>query len=608
MADLRADLLAVLGDVRAAVVDWQAMRTKALEVARSLSDAEAAALLDWMADDHFTFLGYCDVTAAGSGLGVLRGTRASATAPPVGVTVRKSDGRATVHRPVHMEQVCVGPHQFLGLWTSAAYNTSPLEIPLLRRKVSAVLDRAVFPRSSHSGRDLTSILEAYPRDDLFQIDEDELYVTAMGILSLQERKRVRLLVRRDDLGRFFSCLVYLPRDRYTTELARRIEAILIDTLAGTAGESTVRISESVLARLHVIVTLPAGAPSTVPDVSAIEARLAAVARSWTDDLAQELADDHGEEGGIDLLRKYGEAFPAAYREDVDPRTAVGDVARIESLLAGSAATDLLSVVTRPADAPRGFVRMRLFRVGEPMALSDVLPLLEHLGVRVIDERPYEVHPTDSPAVWLYDVGLASPDLAGLDGERRVASSATCSAGCGEARPRATGSTDSCCARDCRAARSQCCVRTRSTSAKSVRRSVRATSRTPSPTTGTSPRSLLDLFEARFDPDRTDDRTEAEELLVTSIVAVLREVASLDEDRILSSFLHLIVATLRTSWYQRDEAGNPKPYMSFKLDPARVPDVPLPRPLFEVWVYSPRAEGVHLRGAHRARRHPVVRPP
>ncbi len=609
MADLRADLLAVLGDVRAAVDDWQAMRTKALEVARSLSDAEAASLLDWMADDHFTFLGYCDMTGAGSGLGVLRGAVASATTPPVGVTVRKSDGRATVHRPVHMEQVCVGPHQFLGLWTSAAYNTSPLEIPLLRRKVSAVLDRAEFPRSSHSGRDLTSILETYPRDELFQIDEDELYVAAMGILSLQERKRVRLLVHSDDLGRFFSCLVYLPRDRYTTELARRIESILIATLAGTAAESTVRISESVLARLHVIVTLPPGAPSTAPDVSAIEARLAAAVRSWTDDLAQELAEDHGEEGGIDLLRKYGEAFPAAYREDVDPRIAVGDVARIESLLAGSAGTDLLSVVTRPADAPRGSVRMRLFRVGEPMALSDVLPLLEHLGVRVIDERPYEVHPTDSPAVWLYDVGLTSPDLAGLDGER--ARVEFCDAF--SRLWRGEAESDGFNRLVLRAGLSSRKVAVLRAYAKYLRQIGSTFSQSYIEDTlannGHIAALLLDLFEARFDPDRTDDRAEAEELLVTSIVAAL---ARGGQPRRGPHPLELPEPHRRDAAHELVPARRIRQPQAVHVVQARSRAGARPpsasTAVRGVGVLAARRGRAPARWAHRARRHPVVGPP
>ena len=216
-----------------------------------------------------------------------------------------------------------------------------------------MIERSGLPRDSHSGKDLGSILDTFPRDELFQIGEDELYATAMGILSLHERKRVRLFVRRDELGRFFSCLVYVPRDRFTTGLVRRIEAILLDALGGTTVESTSRVSESVLARLHVIVTVPRAGGAVSPDVPAIESQLADASRSWTDDLAAELAEHNGEERGLDLLRRYGDAFPAAYREDVDPRSAVGDVQRMESLIAGSAGTDLLSVVTRRVDVPVG---------------------------------------------------------------------------------------------------------------------------------------------------------------------------------------------------------------------------------------------------------------
>ena len=199
------------------------------------------------------------------------------------------------------------------------------------------------------------------------------------------------------------------------------------------------MSESVLARLHVIVTLPTGAVPVTPYIPAIEARLADAARSWTDDLADELFEHNGEERGIDLLRRYGEAFPAAYREDVDPRAAVGDIHRMEALVGSATTSGLSSVVARPPDAPRGAVRMKLFRVGEPMALSDVLPLLEHMGVRVVDERPYEVHPASGPPLWIYDIGLTSPISIPSTTTSTARRSARRSAGSGEARPRATGS-------------------------------------------------------------------------------------------------------------------------------------------------------------------------
>ncbi len=355
-----------------------------------------------------------------------------------------------------------------------------------------------------------------------------------------------------------------------------------------------------LARLHVIVTVPEGGGVSAPDVPSIEAQLADASRSWTDDLAAELAEHNGEERGIDLLRRYGDAFPAAYREDVDPRSAVGDVQRMESLIAGSAGTDLQSVVTRPVDAPRGFVRMRLFRIGEPMALSDVVPLLEHLGVRVVDERPYEVHPTDAPPLWIYDIGLSSSDLGGLDGDAARADFCEAFGRLWRGEAESDG-FNRLVLRAGLASRKVAVLRAY---AKYLRQigSTFSQSYIEDTLAGNAhiAAMLLQLFEARFDPDRTAVRTEEEEELVTSITAALHDVASLDEDRILSSLLNLVLATLRTSWYQRDAAGGPKPYMSFKLDPARVPDLPLPRPLYEVWVYSPRCEGVHLRGGRIAR--------
>ncbi len=460
--DLAADVRRVLDDVRAAVADWDEMQARSVATVDDLATArlpvmdtdvaETQALLRWMADDHFTYLGYReyelteeggeDVLRAvpGSGLGILRDTggepvsQSFAKLPPemrrrarepVLLTISKANTRSTVHRPVFPEYIgvkrfdasgaVVGERRFLGLWTSAAYNTSPGDIPILRRKVDNVLERAGFPRGSHSGKDLLAILESYPRDELFQVGDDDLYETAMGILHLQERRRVRLFVRRDVFGRFYSCLVYVPRERLTTEVEHRVQAILLSAFDGSSVESTTRISESVLARLHVIVYVEATAANGEIDIAEVEQRLADVVRSWSDDLSEELIEHNGEERAVELLRRYGDAFPAAYREDVDPRSAVGDIQRLDALI-GPAGSDLALALTRPVEAPRGSVRLKLFRVGEPMALSDVLPLLEHLGVRVVDERPYDVHPHGGPEVWVYDIGLSCDDLAELEGD------------------------------------------------------------------------------------------------------------------------------------------------------------------------------------------------
>ena len=638
--DLASDVRRVLDDVRPAVADWEEMRARSIATVDDLATARpsgarhrrrrdsGAPSLDGRRPLHLSRVPRVRADrggrrgrtprAPGSGLGILRDTggepvsQSFAKLPPemrrrarepVMLTISKANTRSTVHRPVFPEYIgvkqfdasgaVVGERRFLGLWTSAAYSTSPDEIPILRRKVETVLERAGFPRGSHSGKDLLAILEAYPRDELFQVDVEDLYETAMGILHLQERRRVRLFVRRDVFGRFFSCLVFVPRERLTTEVEHRVQAILLSAFDGSSVESTTRISESVLARLHVIVYVEPTATNGEVDVAEVELRLADIVRSWADDLSEELIEHNGEERAVELLRRYGDAFPAAYREDVDPRSAVGDIQRVETLI-GPAGSDLALTVTRPVEAPRGSVRLKLFRVGEPMALSDVLPLLEHLGVRVIDERPYDVHPHDGPDVWIYDIGLSSDDLAELDGD--TARSRFCDAFVrlwrGEAE---SDGFNRLVLKGGLSSRQVAMLRAY---AKYMRQIGSTFGQSYiEDTLSRNPRiaaMLVELFESRFDPDRSDDAEEAQRRLADEISVALSDVASLDEDRILSTFLHLVQATTRTNWYQDRE------YASFKLDPARVPDLPLPRPLFEVWVYSPRCEGVHLRGGPIAR--------
>jgi glutamate dehydrogenase len=636
---LRNDLLRVLDDVRRAVTDWAAMRGRAEAIAAELLASpppvakdeldEAHAFIEWIADHHFTFLGYreyelrseggedilCSVPE--SGLGILREQRRQRATlarlrPGWGarerqlLTLTKADSRATVHRPAYLDYIgvkrfdaageVVGERRFLGLYTSVAYNSSVFDVPILRRKAEAVLARADFPRSGHAGKALTEILETYPRDELFPIDEDDLFETAMGILRLQERQRVRLFVRRDPFGRFLSCLVFVPRDRYNTTVRQRIRDILLQSFAGTGAEFTARITESVLARLHFVVrTVPGESPEA--DVRDVEARIVEAVRSWTDDLEAALVEDCGEEQGVRLFLRFGDAFPAAYREDFPARTAASDIRRIEALGRDG---DLTMNLYHPLGLPEGHLRLKLYGWGQRVSLSDVLPLLENMGVTVTDERPYEVKPPDGPSLWIYDFGLVHHAAGALHtgSVREAFQDALARAWRGTAEndgfnrlvlgARLTW-------RQVNVLRAYCKYLRQTAATFSQAYMEECLAAHPELS-----QMLVELFEARFDPTRSDDRAGVVERLGVEIAQRIDAVESLDEDRILRSFYELIRATLRTNHYQRGDDGEPKPYLSFKLDPSRVPDLPLPRPMFEIFVCSPRMEGVHLRGGQVAR--------
>ncbi|CAN5523370.1 NAD-glutamate dehydrogenase [soil metagenome] len=639
--ELRNDIERVLGDVRAAVDDWRDMLERVRRVNLELDEspppvdpddvAEAKDFLQWIYDGNFTLLGYREYellehegkealkVTPGSGLGILR--QDDPDAPPSIVelppeaqkrarqrklfVLTKANSRATVHRPSYLDYVGVkrfddagevmGEWRFLGLYTSTAYNTSPTQIPILRRKVRRVVERSGFPPASHSRKDLEAILESYPRDELFQASTDELSRIAMGILHLQERQRVRLFVRRDTYGRFFSCLVFIPRDRYNTAIRLRMQDLLTEAFEARGVEYTTRVSESVLARLHFIIrTEPEADPSY--DVEEIEKRLVATVRSWSDDLRAALVEELGEERGIELFRTYGDAFPGSYRDDTVPRRAVFDIKHLETLEPDE---DLGMGLYHLLEAPEGFLRFKLYRSGSPMTLSEILPLLEHMGARVIDQRPYEVSLPNGETRWIYDLGLACGDLGEFetdevkaafqetfarvwrndiedDGFNRL----TLSAGLSW--------------RDIAVLRALSKY-LRQTGSRFSQAYMEDTLIGNPHIAG----RLIDLFHARFAPATRLDAPEAVAGHVKELEETLDAVQSLDQDRILRSFLSLVLAMLRTNYYQSSD-GRPKTHLVFKLDPSKIEDLPLPRPKFEIFVYSPRVEGVHLRGGKVAR--------
>jgi glutamate dehydrogenase len=634
LEELKAGILDVLGDVRAAVEDWQAMRQRAVAVADAHEGSgadEAVALLRWLADDHFVFLGYREYdlateegepvlrAVAGSGLGILRETDSDTSASFARLPAESKKGiqrsedllvlsrasaRSTVHRAGALDYVgvkrhdasgeVVGEQRFLGLYTSALQKARPSTIPVMRGKVEAVMARADFPSGSHDDKALVDVLEGLPRHELFEATEDELFDTAMGILALAERHQVRLFARPDRFGRFWSCLVYVPLDRYTQAVRSRISDILMEAFNGTSLEYTAQVGESVLARLHFLVHTPPGAAPKA-HVDQIEARLADAIRTWSDELAHDLVEAHGEDRGLALLRKWGQGFPAGYRADFPARTAVADLARMEGLAPGDLATSL----THPMEAPDGMLRLKLYRADTPLPLSDVLPLLEHLGVRVLDQRPYEVEADDGTVVWIHDFGLA-PEVGELDAweVKDICQEAFLATWRGEAESDAFNRLvlqAKLTWREVTVLRAYCKYLRQAGTAFSQNYMAATLARNAHVA-----RLLVDRFHARFDPERHPDPEDRATLLTKSLETAIDAVESLDDDRILRRFAALVEATLRTNWFQSGPDGGPKSHLSFKLDPARVPGLPKPLPRYEIFVYSPWTEGVHLRGGKVAR--------
>ena len=634
-AFLTERLTEVLGDVRAAVGDWQAMRTAIREVAAEIDalpagneeSKEGVAFLNWLHDDHFSFLGYRHFLLSGdpdapkvsvegkAGLGILRRPEVTVFDDTVTLAhmpaeirsfltsaglllVTKSTRHATVHRPVHMDVIgvkqvdkkgkVVGLHTFIGLFTSAAYTRNPSSIPLLRLRVSHIQERSGFPPYSHAAKALVNILETYPRDELFQISEDQLLRISHGILHLQERPRVALFVRHDDFGRFVSCLVYLPRDRYDTPLRLGVTRILEQAYGGTMDAYYTQVSDGPLARLHILIrTLPGQA--TVIDEADLERKLADAARSWGDQLQEALIQAHGEAKGLKLARRWRDAFAASYRERHPPLAAVGDVDRLEDVVAGA---DMGLNLYRPVEAADHQARLKLLRKGQTVALSDILPILEATGLRVISEVPHEIQAADQVVpVWIHDFELETADRSAIDLAGRGAAFEETLAKVWRGEAESDGFNRLVLAaglswRQVVILRAYAMYLRQAGYSLSQANIERALAANPAQTAG-----LVNLFEALFDPDhRSGDPCFVE----PQVEALLDQVESADDDRILRRFLNLVRSTLRTNFFlDRD-------WVSFKLDSRAVDELPAPRPWVEIWVYSPRVEAVHLRGGRVAR--------
>ncbi|HEY4531385.1 MAG TPA: NAD-glutamate dehydrogenase, partial [Luteimonas sp.] len=590
-----------------------------------------------------------------TGLGLLRGEergkpRALSTlgthnversAPLDTLILTKTNARATVHRRGYMDYIGVlsfdksgkpvREERFLGLFTSSAYNRRPWDIPVVRRRYENVMRKSGLPADGHSGKALKHILESLPRDELFQSGEDELFRTSMGVLGLQERVRSRIFLRRDKYGRFYSALVYIPRDRFNTEVRLRIESMLKDALNADHVDSSVQLGESPLAQLHIMVRpKPAdGHSGTVPDVdvAAIEARLARIVRNWADDLRDALVARHGEEAGLPLANAYGRALPAGYIENVSAEIAANDV---ENLAALTGADDLRLSLYRSQQGEGG-LRFKFYREGDDIPLSDALPMMENMGLRVISEHPYRIEAAGR-VFFIQDFEVEYPralEVSEIDVDFEEAFAAIWR---GQAENDgfnrlilAAGLSW----RQVGMLRAYCKYLLQIGVTFSQAYMEQTLARYP-----LLARLLVELFEARFDPTtgkeskaeiragmqklqaqlerlaagdatlaaavapvieaRTARRDAQVQAARDAVRGLMDRVSSLDEDRILRSFMGAIEATLRTSYYQAGRGGATTGYVSYKFDSAKVPDAPKPKPYREIFVCGPRVEGVHLR--------------
>jgi glutamate dehydrogenase len=647
LATLEVELRQVLADVRAAVDDWRPMLAKLTEVKAELSkDApkqaaaavpEVAEFLDWLAENHFTFLGYREYrigagrklgadVVEGSGLGLLHDPGYTFLRDTAGnfahwspemdafvtdatpLLILKANRRSTVHRTAHFDLIgvkhydakgqAIGEHAFIGHFTSSAYNRSPRSIPLLRQKVERIIARAGFARDSHDGKALTNVLETYPRDELFQSSDDQLFHNAVGVLHLATRPRTRLFVRPDRFGRFISCLIYVPRERYNTELRVKMGDILAEEFNGRVATWTPSFGDDALARVHFVIAVQRGGAADY-DVAAIERRIVGTVRSWGDALRDALVDRSGEHEGNRLHALYHRGFSSSYRDAFNTVTAIADIEKMEQL---TDEAPLGLKFYRRLEDPESAVRFKLFRLGRSVPLSDCLPVLEHMGFRVLEEHPFEVDRAGEE-IWLHDFYMQSADgsdlvLADLREKLEGTFAAVWS---GEADDDPLNRLVLLAGIS---ARETVLLRAYSRFLRQVRipYSVDYMEDALAGNPGIA-RSLLALFHAMFDPASGGDvksrETEAARIS-GEIEAALEAVASLDVDNILRRFRNAIQATLRTNYYQPGADGRPKTYVSFKLDSAKLDELPLPRPWREIFVYSTWVEGVHLRGGPVAR--------
>jgi glutamate dehydrogenase len=638
----KKELESVLVDVSVAVEDWQPIREKLIAVSKSLPKShkdkndneinETVEFLDWLVKDNFTLMGYRqyelspvqgDYQLKGkmdTSLGLMKNsdaehTRLLSELPEVArqearssnlLILTKTNSLSRVHRPAYIDYVgvkrfddkgnVIGEDRFIGLFSSNFYNNSAADVPVLKSKINRIMDMCDFAKGTHAYKAVLNILETYPRDELVQARENELLEVAMGVLQIQERDMCRLFVRKDAYGRFLSCMVYVPRERYNTALRRETQAILANAFnSDVKVEFTTYFSESTLARTHYTVRVTDN--NIEYNVKDIENNLIEAARTWEDKLQSALLESAGEARGNELNRKYCNAFARSYKEEVLPSAAVVDIEKLEML---SDDNKLEMLFYRPQEeASSNIVRLSLFHKDEPIHLSDVMPMLENFGLRVVGETPYSVKTSDGGVNWVMDFSMLI-DSKGMADFDKISARFRAALTSVWANRLENDGFNRLVLMGGLTGRESSILRAY---AKYMRQIGVTFSQTYIESTFANyphiAAKIVNLFSKKFSV-KSPASAKTLEKLGLEIYAELENVANLDDDRIIRLYVDMIVATLRTNYFQKDAEGKFKSYISLKIQPSLIPEVPLPVPAFEIFVYSPRVEGVHLRFGKVAR--------
>jgi glutamate dehydrogenase len=641
--DLVAALNGILNEVKLSVQDWRQMLERVNGIVAELKTnppplsvdeiAEAIQFLQWLLADNFTFLGVRNYTVDGSAiepdfdssLGIMRsrelrvlkrGDQAMEFTPeimaflnePRQLIIAKANIHARVHRRVYLDYIgvkrfdaagnLIGEHRIIGLFTSTAYTRTAHSIPYLRRKISNIEQRAGFDPGGHSGKSLANVLEHYPRDELFQVDEDTLYRFALAILQLDERPRVRVLARRDRFDRFVSVLVFVPRERYDSDIRAKIGNYLARAFIGRVSAYYPFFPEGPLVRVHFIIGRSGGGTPEV-ERATLEHEVSAIVRSWNDGLAQTLALVYPPAKARDLVHRYREAFSAGFQDAYSPAVAASDTRVVEGL---TEQRPLGVDFHHRLEEEQRAVGLKVWSYARPLPLSERVPVLENMGFRVVDERTFHIEPQSAAGVWFHDMLLERSDGGMIDLE------------VGKARLEAAflmvmrGGAES----DGYNAltlvgdlgwRDVALIRTMSRFLRQIRVPYSQDYMWATLVKHASiAAEVVELFHARFDPrpGAAEDRAGKQSVIAARIEEALQKVDSLDEDRILRRFINAVQSAIRTNFYQTDSQGQTKPLIAVKFESGKLTDMPLPRPLYEIFVYSPRVEGVHMRFGKVAR--------